>query len=336
MEDRGPTVEVLLATYNGERFLREQIESIRRQDYLNIWVLARDDGSIDGTAAILGEYAARDPERFRVLAGGKRAGGARANFLQLMAAAALPYVCFADQDDVWCPEKVRLSVEAMRKLEERCGVETPLLVFSDLRVVDAELKTTEASLWEQARIRPESVHRLERLLGQNVVTGCTAMINRPMLELARRMPAEAAMHDRWIGLLAASMGAAACVRAKTVLYRQHGANVVGAAAVDDSLNGMAVRARYDTDRRRERWRSEMQAEALLRVHGAEMPAGRREVLGAYLRSGRSGSRMERVGTTLRYGFYRSGLLRNLAMVFDLLRARSDEGIDVEGDRESVK
>ena len=331
-DGRPATVEVLLATYNGERYLREQIESIWAQDYLSIGpmsvrVLARDDGSRDGTAAILAEVAASDPERFQVLSGGEQPGGAKTNFLRLMEAATSRYVCFADQDDVWCPEKVRLSVEAMRRLEERYGAETPLVVFSDLRVVDAELKTIAASLWAQGRIRPESVHQLERLLGQNVVTGCTAMINRPMLELARSMPAEATMHDRWIGLLAASMGAADFLRERTVLYRQHGANEVGAMAVDNSLNGMTSRARDDTGRRRERWRSEQQAEALLRLHGREMKAGRREVLASYLRSGRSASRVERVGTTLRYGFFRSGLMRNAAMLFDLARASSDEGIE---------
>ena len=330
-----PEVEVLLATYNGERFLREQVQSILAQSeaqgyaaqaYERMRVLARDDGSTDGTAAMLAEFAGTDPERFRVLPTGERTGSAKASFGRLMAAATARYVCFADQDDVWSADKVQMSIATMREMEGEHGVTTPLLVFSDLRVVDAGLNTVSESMWAQAGIAPGNIHRLPRLLGQNVVTGCTAMINRPMLELARRMPEEATMHDRWIGLLAASVGRARFLTGRTVLYRQHGGNVVGAAAQDNSLDGMTVRARDDTDRRRERWRSEVQAEALLRVYGGEMAADKRGVLEAYLRSGRSDSGFERVWTTVRYGFFRSGTMRNFSLLYDLVRARSDRGM----------
>src|ERR1700734_3871762 len=94
-----PEVEVLLATYNGERFLREQIDSIIGQDYENIYRLARDDGSRDGTVEILNEYAQRFPERFRVMPASAAAGGPKANFLLLMKASTADYICFSDQDD---------------------------------------------------------------------------------------------------------------------------------------------------------------------------------------------------------------------------------------------
>jgi len=321
-----PEVEVLLATYNGERFLREQVESILSQSYARLRVLARDDASSDGTVELLAGYAERWPKRFRVMEAGEATGSAKGNFLRLMRAATGEYICFADQDDVWLPDKVRLSVEAMRGLEERHGRETPLLVFTDLRVMDEELRMISESMWAWSGVDPRNAHRLERLLGQNVVTGCTAMMNRPMLELARRIPEAATMHDRWIGLLAASMGAVEVVREGTVLYRQHGANVIGAPSEDRTVWGTAVRARSSEDRRRERWLSEMQAEALLRVHGGEMGVRSRAVLRAYLLSGRSGSRFVRVGLTMRYGFFRTGFVRNLATLLDLARRPSAEGM----------
>jgi len=316
-------VEVLLATYNGERFLREQVESILSQDWPEVLILARDDGSGDGTARILAEYATRFPERFRVLAG-ESAGGAKGNFLELMRQTTAEYVCFADQDDVWLPGKVRLGMEAMRALEARHGLAMPLLTFSDLRVVGAELKTVSGSMWAYAEIEPESALRLERLVGQSVVTGCTMTINRRLLELARRMPEEATMHDRWIALLAAAMGETAMVREAMVLYRQHGGNVVGAAAPDGSVSGMAART-PDGGRRAERRRCEAMAEALLRQHGDEMPAGRVALLEAYLRSGQSESAVERVGITLREGFFRPGVVKTMALLWDLARSPSDAG-----------
>lgn len=324
-----PEVEVLLATYNGERFLREQIDSILAQDYAGLRVLARDDGSEDGTRAILEEYSRSDEARFRVLPQSTPTGSAKGNFVRLMDAATAEFVCFADQDDVWLQGKVRRTMDAMLRLRGRHGAETPLLVFTDLRVVDERLRAIAESMWEQAGIEPESIHRLERLLGQNVATGCTVMINRRMNELGRRMPREALMHDRWLGLLAAAMGAADFLSERTVLYRQHGANVIGAAAQDDSLNGRAVRARDSRGRRLERWRSEEQAEALIREHGAEMGEGTRALLEAYLRSGRSESRLERVATTLRYRFFRTGSLRNAAMIADLWRSRTSEGFRMD-------
>ena len=241
-------VEVLLATLNGERFLREQIESILAQSYGRVRVLARDDGSRDGTAAILAEYARRYPERFRVLDAGEPSGSAKGNFVRLMRAATGEYVCFADQDDVWLPEKVRLSVRAMEELESKRGAQLPLLVFSDLRVVDDDLRTLHPSMWREARLNPQNVHRLERLVGLNVVTGCTMMINGTLLALGRRMPEAATMHDRWLSLLASAMGGAAAISQPTVLYRQHDANVIGAPAEDHTVSGTLRRAKGSESR----------------------------------------------------------------------------------------
>jgi hypothetical protein len=317
-----PEVEILLATYNGELYLREQIDSILGQDYPNLRLLASDDGSSDGTVAILDEYAARFPDRVRILPKIEPSGHPKRNFLRLMKAASGEYISFSDQDDVWIPEKVSLTMEALLRLENKNGKATPLLVFTDLRVVDQQLKTLHPSLWKRAGLRVENVHRLQRVLGENLVTGCTAMINRSMCNLALQMPEEAEMHDRWICLLSATFGAAEALPRATVLYRQHGNNVIGSAEEDTTLSGLAARARESSGRRRERLTSERHVEALLRLHGQQMPPDRREMLESYLHSGRSESAWERVRITLRYGFFRSGLLRSAATVVELYKSRS--------------
>jgi hypothetical protein len=318
-----PDVEVLLATYNGERFVREQIDSILAQDCQSLRILASDDGSHDATREILAKYSNRLADRFCLLEDQAPTGSAKLNFLRLMKSATGEYLCFADQDDVWLPGKVSTSFEAMRKLEAKYGKTAPLLVFTDLRIVDIQLKTTHQSFWKQMHVDPKSIHRLEQLVGRSVITGCTAMINRSLLQLACRMPQEAPMHDRWIGMLAATMGAAAIVPEQTVLYRQHDSNVIGAAKSGDSVMEIVSRTARGGGRRAERVRSEAQAEALLRLHGSEMPEVNADLLRAYLRSGRSANPIDRIATTLRHGFSRGSRLQDSLTLFDLALAKSD-------------
>ena len=317
-----PEVQVLLATCNGARFLGEQIDSILAQDYPHLTVLASDDGSSDETPHILDDYAALHPQRFRILRHEQPSGSARDNFLRLMQATTAAYVCFADQDDVWLAGKVSRSMAAMQALERKAGASTPLLVFSDLTIVDEDLQPRHPSFWRFTDINPRNSNRLARALGHNPITGCTALINQPMLEHARLMPPSATMHDRWIGLLAASLGQADWIPGPTVLYRQHAANVVGARGGDNTPAGLARRAAHLPGRRAERLRSEAQAAALLTLHGGEMPEKNRMLLVNFLRSGQSTSRFERVALTLRHGFLRGGLLKSLATLVDVALHRS--------------
>jgi glycosyltransferase involved in cell wall biosynthesis len=317
-----PPVEVLLATYNGERFLREQIDSILSQDYRNLRVLARDDGSNDGTTAILKEYEQRFPDRFRTMPPGAPTGSAKDNFLLLMKASASDYVCFSDQDDLWLPGKVSKTMQAMSALESRHGTDTPLLVFTDLQVVDDALKPLHESFWRQAGIVPEHINRLAAVLVHNPVTGCTMLINRPLLDMSVEMPGEAVMHDSWIALLASAFGASKAVAAKTVLYRQHDRNVIGVDAHRRSWREQVERF-FEGEGRALQWKSnERQAEALLRIHKEELSPKHRRLLEAYLRCGRSQSRIVRLATMLRYRFFRPGILRNAATLIDLWRAKT--------------
>lgn len=313
----GADVEVLLATYNGEPFLRDQIESILGQDYAGVRVVARDDGSSDGTVEILEEFAERFPERFQVLPPSNGRGSAKDNFLQLMIASRERYVCLADQDDVWQPQKISLSKSAMDRLESMSGGDTPLLVFTDLCVVDDELNVLRESFWKHQKLDPARIHNFAALLGQNVVTGCTVMMNRRLVDLALRMPSEAYMHDQWVALLAAAMGSAMPVEIATVLYRQHDRNVVGFAQRGATPSDLVRRFR-NHDARRNQWKtSQRQAEAFLRTYEVELPADIREVLRSYLKCGATESRLMRSYLLIRYGFLRAGFLEKMATLIDI-------------------
>jgi len=325
------TVEVLLATFQGEAWLPEQIASILAQDYPNTRILTRDDGSTDKTVDLLAHAAAEYPERMRVLDMDVRTGSAAGNFVRLLRASSASYVAFADQEDVWFSSKLSHSMERMRALEQKHSPGAPLLVFSDLTVVDAQLEPLAASLWRNNRIDPATVRQLGRLLGENVVTGCTALMNRPMVELAKRMPVEGSsaqtagsdvlMHDHWIALLACTLGHADWLGESTVAYRQHGRNVVGAARLDASVGGRLGRVfgrEAYADRALSRGLLQAQARAFLQCYEKELGERNRRTLLAFGTLDRR-FRLDRVVGMVRHGFWRSTVERNVMTLLDLLR-----------------
>lgn len=215
------SVDILLATYNGEAYIREQIDSLLGQTYRDIRVIVRDDGSTDATREIVAEYAGKieiifDHENL----------GPQQNFARLMRFSTGEYIMFCDQDDVWKSDKVENSLKCMKQLEAAWG-NIPLLVHTDLCVVDKDLEVLAPSFWEYVKLNPKN-NTLNRLIVQNVVTGCTMLMNRALLELSKNIPKEAVMHDWWIALVAAAFGKIAFLDEATIYYRQHGKNQVGA------------------------------------------------------------------------------------------------------------
>lgn len=223
-------VVILLATYNGADYVSEQISSIRAQTFADWTLLARDDGSTDGTAELLNE-AARKDSRIDVIRDQRANLGPVGNFgalLQAAEAMGAEYVFLSDQDDVWLPDKVSKQLACMRAAEAEYGTGMPVLVHSDLSVTDASLNLINKSFMSYQGIRHDDHEPIRTLLVQNFVTGCTIVANRPLLELALPVPKTTLMHDWWLALCAATCGRIAYVPESTVLYRQHRNNQVGA------------------------------------------------------------------------------------------------------------
>jgi hypothetical protein len=221
-----PNLEVALATFNGERFLAPLLGSLLEQTWQDFTILIADDGSSDSTMAIVGDYARRHPGRIRIVADGPHLGIV-GNFARLLRAATADYLMPCDQDDVWLPRKIELSLARMRRLEADHGTETPLLVHTDLMVVAEDLRLLGPSYARYVGLDPAR-RLLGPLLLRNVVTGCTAMLNRALYCRARPIPADAIMHDHWIALVAAATGKIGFLDEPTVLYRQHAGNAIGA------------------------------------------------------------------------------------------------------------
>ena len=225
-------IAILLATYNGSQWLPQFLASVSAQQGADWRLLVRDDGSSDATPEILRTAARRDASLAFVAdsAGRLGASGSFGELMRHAMASDAQYFAFADQDDVWLPHKLGTQLAALRELEARAGPHLPLLVHSDLMVVDRELRTLHRSHTELAglyRDCPAPV-ALRTLLGHNFVTGCATLFNRSLLEVATPLPPGAAMHDWWLACCAAALGRIEYIPQPLVLYRQHGSNEIGA------------------------------------------------------------------------------------------------------------
>ena len=309
-----PSIDILLATFNGQPYLAEQLASLDRQTSRSFRILARDDGSDDQTVATLEQFArASDRAVILVPTNGKRRGPS-GNFDELLSRATAPYVMFCDQDDRWDADKVETFEAAMRKLEAAHGSRTPILVHSNLRVVDASLRSLGDSFWRYQLIDPHGGSSLARLLGQNVVTGSASMMNRALIELARPVPPEAIMHDWWIALVAVAFGVIGTIDRATGDYRQHGGNDTGAKRWDRSYIIAKLREVGD--------RSALAAILARTTRQATAFAGRFEhrlsarqlaVVRDYAALSER-SFLHRRWTIVRRGFWKHGRLRNLGLL----------------------
>jgi glycosyltransferase involved in cell wall biosynthesis len=266
-----PTVDILMATYNGERFVGEQIESIQRQTYQNWRLLVSDDCSSDGTLNVVKAYAAKD-SRISVVSEGVRYGGAKENFFSLMRYSSAPYFMFCDQDDVWLPEKVALELDEVRKF----STDKPLAVYTDMKVVDENLKEIVPSFLDQERKR-DIEGNLCKMLSISSVAGCTLLGNAVLRDMVAETDSSAAlMHDWWLSLVAASCGTIQYIDETTNLYRQHADNEVGAEGYS-----FLVKVRGYRESRRKYWLSCKQAAAILEEYGDCMHNDAYKVVSAY-------------------------------------------------------
>lgn len=225
-------IDILMAVYQGEAYVAEQIESILKQTYTDWTLLIGDDGSKDRTMEILLAYEAKYPSKIRVIPNKVNSGSAQANFFHLLSLSKAAYAMTCDHDDVWLPDKVEKTMGEMERLERESPPGTPILVHTDLEVVDENLRTIAPSMFQLQNLDSRRVS-LPKLLAQNVVTGCTMLANRPLLDLAKDPPGSAIMHDWWLALVAAAFGRIGFVPKPTIRYRQHGNNEVGAKNVRD-------------------------------------------------------------------------------------------------------
>jgi glycosyltransferase involved in cell wall biosynthesis len=251
-EHVSPTISVALCTYNGERFIAEQVASILAQTSLPHELVVSDDASTDGTLAIvesvLAKFAGENPERAvrsRIIRNSTSLGVVR-NFEQAVAATTGELIVLADQDDRWAPDRVARGVA---EFERRPNL---LLLHADANLIDAEGNPLGDSLFDALAITAREKAEIaagdafSALLRRNLATGATTMFRRPLLADAVPFP-PAWVHDEWLAIVAAATGRVDFLEEQLIDYRQHGGNAIGAGRI--GLSGRLERLREPREAR---------------------------------------------------------------------------------------
>ena len=212
------TVLVLMSTYNGEKYITEQLDSILNQENVLVDILIRDDGSNDRTIAILDEYRKKysNIDYYK----GQNLGSAKSFLDLIVSAGAYKYYALCDQDDVWDQDKLICAIKVLEKMNNNL----PLLYYSNLRIVDKNLNFLRLS----HKVPHIQTNKYSALV-EYMMTGCTGVFNSVAKKmLSKRTPSYCSMHDAWIYTICKIFGDVYYDFAPHISYRQHGDNVIGA------------------------------------------------------------------------------------------------------------
>ena len=294
-------VQILLSTWNGEAWLPELLASLERQSFADWELLVRDDGSSDQTNKILFEWQRLYPYKVAKIIHDGEHLGSKWSFNRLIEHSDAAYLMFCDQDDIWFPEKIEFSLLALQRLESELSLETPLLVHTDMAVVDAGKNLTAISFWDLRDFDIEQ--RKQAYLLTNVVSGCASLFNRAAADKAFPLPEAAIEHDRWLALVCAWFGRVHAIQQPLLFYRQHGSNQIGADL--QSIPSAEITLRVQAWSR--------QAEAFLQCYGHELSSADYQLVEALaeLQYLKGWGRRRQI---LQHRLFKQGLLANLAML----------------------
>lgn len=299
------TITILLSTYNGEKYLKEQLDSLLNQTYKNIEIIARDDGSSDDTLEILKLYDIKLLKRSQNL-------GAKKSFAELLSYAIADceseYFMFCDQDDVWNSDKIEKTLAKMQEMEKEHG-DIPLLVHTDLEVVDEGLHTLGSSFMAYQNLSAQK-STLNYLFMQNNITGCTMMINKSLAMKSLPMPKECMMHDAWVGLVASWFGKIGYVEETTIKYVQHSKNSLGAKKFDIGFVLSHIFKKHSMNK------NIMQAEAFLKQFEDELDKQTVKMLREFTTIEQK-TFFQRRAVLWKYRLLKQGFLRNAGLFFKI-------------------
>lgn len=263
-------VTVLLSTYNGSKFLLQQLNSLYEQDYPDIRILARDDGSSDSTRSILDSEHSKG--RIEILDGHNNLGPAFSFFelLRCAASTGTEYAAFCDQDDVWHPQKVKHAVLALTELTDS----GPAMYCSRLEIVDEHLKHIDYT-------EMPGKFGFGNALVENVAVGCTIVLNRKAIDLiCDNLPSKIYIHDWWCYLVLSCFGDIIFDNNADIKYRQHGSNTIGLPTNMFDRLGRKWR-RFFGSAGGHLWSSE-QASVFSSIFNERIPSSQRQVLNKFI------------------------------------------------------
>ncbi len=214
-------IVILMAAYNGEKYVAEQIESILNQTYKEWVLIIRDDNSTDNTPQIIKKYAMQN-KQVVIIEDELGNLGPLLNFNQLMKHAIsinAPYIMFSDQDDLWFPNKIYESYQAIKHYEKSNGKECPILVYTNYCLSNRQLPLkNKVYAFQNVDNSPN------QLLVQNWILGCTMIFNAQLLNIAMEVPYQAINHDNWVAIIASLTGKIGYLNVVTLSHRLHSEN----------------------------------------------------------------------------------------------------------------
>jgi glycosyltransferase involved in cell wall biosynthesis len=303
---------ILLSTYNGEKYLKEQLDSIFAQSYKDFEIIARDDGSNDETINILKSY------NIKILDTDKNLG-AKLSFSTLLDYSVTntdaDYFMFCDQDDIWKSDKIEKTIDTMKELEKE-NLDLPLLVHTDLEVVDEKLNLLAKSFWRYEK-RDPSLNSINRLIIQSTVTGCTMMINRKLAEMSLPISENSIMHDWWISMVASTFGKISYLNESTISYRQHSSNDTGSKKFGLSLIlKKAINFLFYDELYKHLDRNIKQAKSFLNQYESLLDTDTKNMLKDFV-SIKEKSFLEKRKILLKHDILKQGMIRNMGLLLKI-------------------
>lgn len=304
-------VDVILATYNGEKYLRKQLDSLVYQTYQGFRILVRDDNSTDSTIEIINEYSHQYPESIVRVVDDKICGGSAKNFFELLSHCTSDYVMFCDQDDYWFPNKIETSLNAVQSAEKEYGKNTPILAYGNYDVVDENLQPLHMDR-RTLQLDFDDIG-LSKFLVQNYITGCLVIMNKSLVKLLGSYDESIVMHDWWAALVASSTGRIIHIPETLMLYRQHSDNVVGAENIE-SLKYRVIKFK-DAQTKNAKFICKQQAETLLKRLSKEMTVTSRQIVQNFLSIYDEKNKLKRMKMIIDGNYLKSDKVRILGQLW---------------------
>lgn len=233
-----PSIDILMATFNGARWLDTQLASIFAQSYTNWRLIIRDDASTDGTADVIRTWRDRYPHKILFLDEGNQSRlGLSGNFSALMHASTAAFIAVSDHDDIWYGDKLAKNVSAVVTLAGSKAADIPLLMHSDVTVVDGNLKQLYPSGMRFMGLAPRRKRTIGTLCLENSANGCTLIFNRKLLEMSYPIPSEIHV-DWWLAFVACAFGKIQYLPEATIYWRRHDTNISEASSMKATIKGI--------------------------------------------------------------------------------------------------
>ena len=305
-------VAIVMATYNGEKYLKEQIESILNQTYKDFVLYIRDDNSTDSTNKIINEYTEKYPNKIIQVKDDKVARGACKNFMYL-----LEYVyslnkhdiyMFSDQDDFWLENKVEITVNRYNEVSNK---EQPILIHTDLNVVDSKLELINKSFLKYSNLDSDC-KEFNKYLIQNNVTGCTTLVNQKLVDMVNFKINDLCMHDWYFALLASAFGQVIFINKSTINYRQHGNNVLGAKKVK-GICGIYNKLIKNNTIKKDLSRVFKQAESFKENHYQELNEKNKKIIDDFCKI-KDSNKIKKIIIINKNKFYKQGIIRKIGEI----------------------